>query len=399
MRPRSTPLVVAITLLLTTLGAPRASASVEPPDGSIQTWAPENSARSHKATLESALAASRSFNLITPLKGTYRKYVADMKAANPDLLLLSYMNGSLAQHTEGEAFPEGWYIRDETGAKIRSLSWGNYLMNPSHPGWIENRVQHALDFIAFSGYDGVIMDVMGTAPIGEGYTTGGAPINPATGGPWTQGEWLEATASLAAKVKQGIAPKIAFVNGLGSGRRYFNSDAPTSGLLDGIDGAHAEAWLRNANAPVTQYPNLKVWKENVDMLVDATNRGKTVLTLTKVWSDGTEQQKESWHSYALASYLLGANDATFFSFSYERDADPMMTFPQWDVRIGAPLGAYYEMGGGGYRRDFSGGSSLVNPTDGAISVDLGAPYITMDGATVTSVTMEPNQGQVLVRAS
>lgn len=366
------------------------------PEGKVRIWSPENSATTHRPSLADALEDAASFDLVTPLKGTYRNFVPLMKARNPNLVLLSYMNGTLSQSSEGDIYPDEWYLKDATGARVVSNKWGNYLMDPTSQGWIGSRISQALQFIDYSGYDGVLMDVMGTAPIDEDYSSG-VPLNPATGQAWTKAEWLTATSALAARVKNAVAPKIVFVNGLGSGPRYFNPAAPSSRLLDGIDGGHAEAFLRNANEPITSYPLAKNWLKEVDMLVDAAARGKSVLTLTKVWAPGTPAEKEAWHRYALASFLMGAGEKTYFTFQYARDDDPTVAMPLWSTNVGAPLGDYFAISGGAYQRSFANGKSLVNPGVNTVTVPLDGPYRTLEGAVVTSITLQPNQGDVLIR--
>ena len=389
-------LSVALALAFLAICALPMSATAGLPSGKIQLWSNENSASTHNPTLAEALEDAAAFDLITPLKGTYRKFVPEMKAVNPDLILLSYMNGALAQSSEGDVYPDEWYLKDATGARVVSGSWGNYLMNPASEGWIGNRISTAQEFIAFSGYDGVLMDVMGTAPIDEDYSSG-VPINPATGQAWTKAEWLAATSNVAARVKTAIAPKIVFVNGLGSGPRYFNPAASSSQLLDGIDGGHAEAFLRNAKEPITRYPTAKNWIKEIEMLTDAAARGKTVLTLTKVWAEGTQAEKDAWHRYALASFLLGAGENTYFTFQYARDDDPTITRPIWSTNVGSPLGTYSELANGAYSRNFANGISLVNPTTATVTVPLGGTYLTLEGALVTTMTLAPNQGDVLIR--
>lgn len=389
-------LSVALALAFLAICALPMSATAGLPSGKIQLWSNENSASTHNPTLAEALEDAAAFDLITPLKGTYRKFVPEMKAVNPDLILLSYMNGALAQSSEGDVYPDEWYLKDATGARVVSGSWGNYLMNPASEGWISNRISTAQEFIAFSGYDGVLMDVMGTAPIDEDYSSG-VPINPATGQAWTKAEWLAATSNVAARVKTAIAPKIVFVNGLGSGPRYFNPAASSSQLLDGIDGGHAEAFLRNAKEPITRYPTAKNWIKEIEMLTDAAARGKTVLTLTKVWAEGTQAEKDAWHRYALASFLLGAGENTYFTFQYARDDDPTITRPIWSTNVGSPLGTYSELANGAYSRNFANGISLVNPTTATVTVPLGGTYLTLEGALVTTMTLAPNQGDVLIR--
>ncbi|CAN5818123.1 hypothetical protein BH23ACT12_BH23ACT12_18370 [soil metagenome] len=389
---------IGLVLALMAIAALPVTATAGLPGGKVQLWSPENSANTHRPSLAEAIEDAVSFDLITPLKGSYRKFVPEMKAANPDLVLLSYMNGTLSQSTEGDVYPDEWHLKDANGNRVVSESWGNYLMDPTSEGWITSRIAQATEFIEFSGYDGVIMDVMGTAPIGESYSSG-VPINPVTGRPWTKAEWLDATSALAARVKSAVAPKIVFVNGLGSGPRYFNPEAASAKLLDGIDGGHAEAFLRNANEPISRYPTTKNWLKEIDMLVDVASRGKSVLTLTKVFADGTQTQKDAWHRYSLASFLMGAGEKTYFTFQYARNDDPTMTSPLWSTNVGSPLGDYFQLAGGAYQRNFANGISLVNPGPDAITVSLNGTYRTLEGSLVSSMTLLPNQGDVLIRVS
>ena len=48
-----------------------------------------------------------------------------------------------------------------------------------------------------------------------------------------------------------------------------------------------------------------------------------------------------------------------------------------------------------YRRAFSSGLVLVNPTSSTHWVDLGSTYIDLEGNTVTSVSLEPHTGKIL----
>lgn len=367
----------------------------DPATGSppLRLWAAENEASTHTTTLADAIADAQRFGVIVAVKSTYRSYVGPMKTANPSLLLLVYMNGSYVGKNEGSSYPEAWYAHDVNGAKIQSADWGNYLMDVSNPDWIANRARACASLISYSGYDGCMIDMLGLAPLDPGYDTA-LPIDPATGQAWTGSDWLRGTSSLAAAVRASVGPHLVFGNGFASGPRYFNTSSPTRQLLSGVDGGIAEGWLRTAYAKITAFRSETAWRQDVDMLANAGSAGDSVLVLTKVWSSGTQAQKDAWHKYALASFFLGTDGTSFFSFRYSSTDDPT-TVTAWDsIDIGQPLGAYAKVGGV-YRRDFTGGLALVNPTKKTYMVALGASYVTLDGTVVTSVTLGPNTGEVL----
>jgi hypothetical protein len=367
-----------------------------PPVGPVlAVWAPANEGTFGVTRAEAVDIAGR-FGAIVALPGTFRDHVAAMKAANPRLILLAYMNGSFAQRDQGSAYPESWYARDADGNKLQSKNFGNWLMDVSNPGWITDRATTCRSLIASTGYDGCMLDMLGTAPLDPGYLTG-LPIDPSTGKVWTARDWLDATSDLAATVKVAVAPGIVTGNGLGSGPRYFDPDHPSAVLLRGMDGGLAEAWIRTAGQGIATYRSVSAWKQDVDMLA-AAGAGRTpVLTLTKVWVDGTKAEKNAWHEFALASFLLGTDGRSFFSFSYSSSSDPTAGHPWWTLDLGSPTGPYSDAGGY-YQRRFTSGLVLVNPGDGTYTVDLDGTYVTVWGKEVTSVTLYPHKGKVLVVA-
>lgn len=390
-RRLSVALVLALTAtLLVVTRSPSPAAGTDP--SGIRSWAIENEASSHSYTQAEAVADAQRFNLITALRGSYRGHVPAMKQANPDLQLLVYMNGAFAQAGQRDAFPADWYLRDAAGNKIQN-NWGIWLMNPSHTGWVDNRVQECANALAYSGYDGCFIDNLGPGAIWSP-SLSADPINPATGKVWTEKEWMAATSVIASRVRQALSPRPLIVNGLGAGFSYFSAWAPTSQLLGVADYGIAEMWIRPASQGITSYRPEASWKQDVDLLVDASARGKSVLATTKVWVDGTQAQKDAWHEYALASFLLADDGTHHFTFSYGRHEDPTAGHPWWSIDLGDPTGGYVKADGV-YQRDFAAGKVLVNPTTSPVTVHLGATYVGVDGQSLSSVTLAPYTGRIL----
>lgn len=65
------------------------------------------------------------------------------------------------------------------------------------------------------------------------------------------------------------------------------------------------------------------------------------------------------------------------------------------MNIGDPIGPYAKVDGV-YQRGFTNGKVLVNPGTAAVTVPLGGSYVTLDGSVVTSLTLQPHTGDVLV---
>jgi hypothetical protein len=367
------------------------SSSAEPATGTstLLTWAPPFATGGH-VTAETAVMQAREFDVIAAHPWTYRGDVARMRRARSSLTLLAYLNGTFAQAVQAHAYPSSWYLRDAAGHKVRSLQWGNYLMDPTNPGWIADRVARCRRSVRTSGDDGCMVDMLGTAPLYDWYVTG-APIDPTTGERWTVAAWLAATTRLAAEIRAGSGGAIVIGNGLGDGRRYFDTNAPSQQLLNGIDGAIADGWLRTADRPVDRYPSVSAWTRDVEML---SSTDKSVFVETKVWTAASPEQVAAWHRFSLASFLLGNDGHAYFAFSDDPHGAAPSDRLAASVRIGDPLGAFRDVHGV-FQRSFSNGIVVVNPSADPASTDLGGNYRDEAGAVVRSVTLDAHSAVIL----
>jgi hypothetical protein len=100
--------------------------------------------------------------------------------------------------------------------------------------------------------------------------------------------------------------------------------------------------------------------------------------------------------YGKASFMLVWNGkGGAFLWQPVDGSDPWN--PAWTTDIGRPKRKRYAVGGG-WRREYTGGTVLVNPSPFAPqSFDLGGRYVTPAGAAVTSVTLAPVTGMILRR--
>ncbi|MCU1451267.1 MAG: hypothetical protein JWP02_3437 [Acidimicrobiales bacterium] len=381
----------------------RATAQPAPVANALKRWAATNGGgpKAQTPTSAQALAVAADYDLILATKKSYPPYVAAMRQAKPGLQLVAYLNGTYAQSDEGSAYPDAWYARDANGARVRSKRFGNYLMDVTSQGWIQSRAQTCADYVAQSGYDGCYLDMLGNATVGAGYDTT-MPVNPATHKPWTRPQWIGATSKLAAAVKTALPNLLIVGNGLTNGNQYFDpSSGPTSLLVNGIAGANAQGFMRSESDKVTTFRTASVWKHDVDMLVDAGARGRSVLAMTKVGTAATPAQLQQVHRYALASFLLGTDGAQYFYFSPNGNDDGVDApdTPDDHVNAGMPLGPYTAQANGAYVRPFSAGYAAVNPGTAAVTVNLGGPYVDLDGRTVQQATLAPHTGMVFTKAA
>jgi Hypothetical glycosyl hydrolase family 15 len=342
---------------------------------------------------------ARDFDIIAAPWREYQDYVAQMKAANPNLVLYAYQQG-LYPSSDPTAFPESFYARDAQGNKIMDKSFNTWLMDPTSQGWRDQLKTTCQTQLADSGYDGCFLDSLGASALNPNSVTG-MPIDPRTHTPYTKASWYAAAAGLAQYVRSGIAPHPVIGNGLNCGSSYYLAGGGSGMLLDGLDGGMSEAFVRSAGWSVTTYRNETQWKQDVDMLLDIAKRpagdGNVAYTVTKVWTTATAAQIDAWHRYALGTFLLGYVPGHAY-FTFRDDKGTLQASPYWNVQLGDPVDTYAKVGGV-YQRDFELGRVLVNPTTVTVTVALGAPYRNLSGAIVTSVTLAPHTADIFTAVS
>lgn len=385
--------VLAIAAPLIPVNAADFTASTSTPTA-LRFWASTNGGTSSDQVYTDAQAidVARRFDVVVAIFATFRDQVAEMKAANPNLTLISYLNGAFADSDEGTLFPDSWYLRDAKGAKVRSVKWGNFLMDPANAGWRDHVLSWCRDRLSRSGYDGCYLDDLGSGNLTSGNLTG-TPVNPRTGALYTDDQWIADTSGTAGYVRSQLG-KPLLVNGLNNGGKYFDPSIRSSRLAMAASGGNAEGFLRGEATAVTQFRKEAQWQQDVDMLVDAGNNGRSVVAMTKIWISATSAQVTQWRKYTYASFLLGTNGNQFLYFNPVGPGKPPAAHPYDSVPIGTPSGAYAKVGGV-YKRSFTNGMAFVNPTTAAVTVSLGGTYKDLDGNSRTSITLAPNTGEVV----
>ena len=379
---------------------PTTTTPLPPPSGSggsgLEVWGPRWMAGTSTVTRTRAIADAKEFSLLAAHERTYDGHIAAMHNANPDVKVLTYINAAYAEAGKAAGYPESWFAHDAAGNRIKSTYFGNYVMDVSNPLWWNNRADKCATLIAGNNYDGCLLDLLGTGPLVPGQSTG-IPVNPDTGLAWTYAQWMTETTKLANRVEARVPSAVIYGNGLGSGYRYYKTPGATSQLFNGLDGMMAEVFVRSAKDNVGAYRNETMWKQDVDMLVDAANRGKTIFVTTKLWIYTTIAQRNAWHQYSLATFLLGASGDAYFTFLHDQDA-PTTSHPWWDLNIGNPTGKYFKTSSGIYQRNYTNGRVLVNPTTTNRTITIGTGWRDLWGNTVnTTITLPAHTAKILTK--
>jgi len=340
-------------------------------------------------TLAQAQAVARNYDIIAEHSGVLTPYVAAMKVINPALKIVVYINGAFDQSAAGNKYPASWYAHDAHGNRVKSVSFGNWLMLPTAQ-WATTVANTCKQQITQSHYDGCFLDTLGIGPLLPGYVTG-VPVNPATHKTFTSQTWIADQSNTITAVKNGNAGKVVVANGLADGQKY----SQTSPLLMAAHMAMSEIFLRVSKNPEGSFPSTADWLLDVNMLVNAASHGYGVMTVTKLWVNATPAQIEQWHRFTVATFLMGDGGQSGYCFTDAKTAAGLSIDTADDnVAIGTPTGAYTQAGGA-YKRSFTNGMVIVNPGNSPVTVSLGSSLVNLGGARVTSETLAPHTGDIL----
>lgn len=381
-------------------GAPAAAALA--PGAIVRRWSPTFMTKKNSFTTDEAVTTAQRFDLVVthPFALTTAQLDA-MHAANPQVKVLAYVN---ATYTKVTTYPEAYYAHDLLGSRITWIPFGTQLLEMSNPA-----TRATIGGIAQSTltkpFDGVLLDSLGLTSLNPEDKTG-YPIVPLGGAqllppsipltPYTGAAWLSMTARLIADVQTLLPSSFVMGNGLARGGPYFDLLAPTSVLSDEADSMESEQFVRSATDAVSAYRLEQNWILDVNMITDSEARGAPVTAVTKLWVSASAAKKTAWKRYALATFLLGTNGTSWFSFLGDKLLNTSVAASAEEgAPVGVPTGSYAKVGGV-YQRTFTTGLVLVNPTPASVTVPLSRSYTNLDGATVsTSIIMPANTGQIL----
>jgi len=397
--------VAALALVPIAAGGSAAPAATAPKSFTLA-YGCETCSPTHVWTQAQANQHAAAFNVISAAPYAYDGLVAGMKQTNPAVQIYGYED--LAETPIG-SLAESCYLHSAapgtSSNRVRVKAGGNWATDPKSTCWIANQQQLAYTILDASDngrkdhsvgkagptYDGIFTDNTGWPVLSSAVP---AAIDPRTGRAYAPQQYENDILALADAVSRSVG-KPVLGNALWVGAQYF-ANPPTSQAFGHMSIAMAEGFMRWTNTPLNSFRNLTGWKQDVDMLVDAGNKGKSVITLVQVDPNlkPTQAQLDQWHKYALASFLLGTNGKSYFRFNLTRTG-PGTPSPWDNAPVGTPTNAYFKNAPGAYERDFTSGKALVNPTTATVTVPLGGSYYTLGRQRVTSVTLAPHTGEVV----
>ena len=321
--------------------------------------------------------------------------IGKIKALNPNIMVLGYrdiigMHSNYDDWSEVDSHEE-WFLHDVNGNRLIHKYWGWYAMDVGNVGWRSHYANYVKSKLDSYSFDGVFADDAWDAFFaGSGWNPWTVPIKDVP--VEIKNRWHDDMLEMIRFVKATIGERLLIVN-------TSNNDD----YVDACDGMMAEGFAHPGWWSLDEFHDEYYWKGNVESLKSISQRGKYYLTHsgTIISENPTEGDLEKVHDmmmYCFASYLLGVNGekATFgFNNIYSEDGSRGY-YPEFDISLGSPVNNYY-MIDSVYTRDFTDGKVLVNPTTSIYTVSLGNEYKTVDGQTVSNVTLDTHSGLILLK--
>ena len=323
-----------------------------------------------------------------------------LKAANPALKVLAYKNLSFVTcdaYAGGTYVPQGvrcpevnanhpdWFLTDSAGNRLNSGGYSSaWLLDVGNRAYQDAWADGVITEGRADGWDGVFMD--DTNPTIRFH------VDPARVARYpNDATWTAATRSML----ENVGPRIQASGLLAIANVCCARDQGTvwKDWLPYLSGAMDEMFTKWGNDPATGYVwdwGAGGWSGQLEEVREAEAQGKYFLGVTH--SRTTDARAAA---YGLTTMLLASQGRS--SFTLAEDYTTETRFPIYDraLLLGSPTGAYYRVGAA-YRRQFSSGTVLVNPSLGPLTIALGAEYLKENGTRVTSVTLDATSGAILL---
>ena len=311
-----------------------------------------------------------------------------IKATNPNAVVIMYKDLSSTRSYPGavvdgiELHPTGvtyndantnhpdWFLKNTSGARLEWSAYADHwhmdVGNPAYQqAWLAG-VRAELDRY---GWDGVIFD--------NALTRATAYNNPGPAKYPTNTAMQAATRSMLAAVSPPLRQAGYLTIANISDSRLF--PGLWNDWLTLLDGGAEEHFLDDLNEGT--------WEAQRAQIADAARAGRRVLM--KVDADAPRDRVR----LGLATFLLDAGDGSAFAVGDQS------WFPEYEWRLGPPVGPARHLGGGVHRRDFLAAVVLVNAGTRPAEVDLGGPLIDEAGERVGAVSLAPKNAAILRTSS
>jgi hypothetical protein len=319
-----------------------------------------------------------------------------LKRDNPHLEVLVYQNfGSISvtvaadglsssgvPYAQARAAHAGWFLTTPAGARIEENGYPYLFMaDVGNRGYQRRWTADVVGLLRRGPWDGVFMDDVNASPRPEAGTATIARYP-------TDAAYERAVGAMLSYAGPRIRAtgKLAVAN-IGE---WVDHPALARSWLRDLDGGMDEKFVKWSTEPGVGYRGPRQWLSQEHEALTTQSMGKRFLAVTAAAPGDTQAQLYGW-----ASLLLVADGrASYLAAETYNGAERWLS--AYRARLGHPLGAMTEGPDGVYRRSFSGGLVVVNPTASAVHVSLGGTFEGSGLTRVRATRLDPDHALVLV---
>ena len=247
-----------------------------------------------------------------------------------------------------------WFLLDPSGNRLSNS--GYYYMDPGNAGWRQFWVTRALEMQQLFGWNGVFMDNV-EASLSKHQRAGRTLQRYPTDASY-QAAILGFLQYLSTGYfKPQARPLYANIISMRDSSVWF-------AYLSNLDGAMQEGWAVDWS---TGYLSNTYWLNDMALAEQTQAMGKQAILVSQGSSNNSARQ-----AFAFASYLLVMNGKASFRYGNAANYSEAWLYPNYEIDLGAPLGARYQSGSV-WRRDFTNGYVVVDPINHTADISTTPP--------------------------
>ena len=246
-----------------------------------------------------------------------------------------------------------WFLLDPNGNRLSNS--GFYYMDPGNAGWRQFWVTRALEMQQLFGWNGVFMDNV-EASLSKHQSAGRILQRYPT-----DASYQAAILGFLQYMYTGYfqpqgRPLYANIISMRDTSIWF-------AYMTYLDGAMQEGWAVDWS---NGYLSASSWLKDLALAEQTQALGKQPILVSQGTSNDSALQE-----FAFASYLLVMNGRASFRYGNDASYREAWLYPDYEVDLGAPLGARYQSGSV-WRRDFANGYVAVDPVSHTVDISTGA---------------------------
>lgn len=315
--------------------------------------------------------------------------IAALKAANPAVKVLVYKcmasTRSSSSSDDQSQIPTGvsyayanaqhpeWFLTSSSGGRMEWVGWPGHLwMDVGSQSYQDTWADNVVRELQLRGWDGVMVD-NASFYLPAYYGHPAKYPNPTAYRP-ANDNFIQRVSSRLMAAGFEVLPNLG--GGDYTGDQFRTTVAMTSGAVREFFATWDVAPFGGAT-----------WSRQMEQMDAVSAMGKIFMGITYGSPSDSRLSR-----MARASFLLGWNGQNGFQTLVPAGGDPWSS--DWTTDIGLPLAPRYLVGSA-WRRDYSGGVALVNPSAANVTVDLGSARVLPDGSSAQIVTLAPVSGLVV----